>query len=141
MGKRLSRCGRHSLRRVRAREDWLLFEASNVKPGGGFRQRLIWAVVDVHQAEVEVFTIIAAVSGFVVILKPVGSDHVRYSQEGVQRGAESGGAFLLRGDDGEHAAIVFVAAAIVSSAKVKLADRRSEERRVGKECQLRAGLA
>ena len=78
--------------------------------------------MDVHQAEVEIFTIVAAVSGFVVILEPVGTDDVRDFHQGVERVAESVGAFLLRGDHRKDATIVFVAAAIVSSAHVELAN-------------------
>ena len=62
---------------VRSRRRRLLFDAAEVERGGRGRERLIRAVVDVHQAEVEIFTIVSAVSGFVVILEPIGADDIR----------------------------------------------------------------
>src|SRR5207249_3225107 len=118
----VSRRRRHALRRVRSRKRKLLFETGEVEGGGSSRERLVRTVMDVHQAKIEIFAIISAMSWFVIVLEPVGADDVPGFEEGLKRVAESGGTFLLRGNDGVNTAIVFVAASIVSSAHVELAD-------------------
>src|SRR5205814_4609715 len=61
----------------------------------------------------------AAMSRLVVILEPVGADDVRGPQEGGEGGAESGGALLLGGCHRIDAAIVLVAAAVLSGGHVE----------------------
>ena len=78
--------------------------------------------MDVHQAEVEIFSIVAAVGRLVVILEPICADDVRDFEQALERIAESGGAFFLGSDHRIRAVAVFVAAAVVSSAQVELAD-------------------
>src|SRR5207249_8629862 len=81
------------------------------------------SVVNVHEAEIKIFTVVATVSGFIVVLEPIGPDDVRNFQESLERIAKSSRAFFLRERHRIDAAIVFVAAAVFAGGHVELTDK------------------
>ena len=79
--------------------------------------------MNVHQAEVEIFAVVPSVRRFVVILKPIRADVIGDAQKGRKGRAESRRPLLLRGDGGECAVVVFVAAAVLLRGQVELANQ------------------
>lgn len=82
----------------------------------------VGSALRVHQPVVEVLAVAAPLGGFIVILEPVGSDHIRQICQAQDVVLEGRGPLLLGLNQREGGRRVLISAAVLDRAHVKLAD-------------------
>ena len=116
--KWIGRCGRDALRGVGARKR----NSFAIKAREHVRELRIRAIGNVQQTEIEILAVSAAMTRFIMVLKPIDPDDVRHRTEVLQCSTRGGSALGLSCYGWKNALRVFVAARVFHRRHVELAD-------------------